>query len=144
MPTLALLSLLLTAAPPRTVEDALPAFSKAYGVAFDRLKTVELSDTQTRITRLGAAGTRFQADLDALRKRQGEVSDLLVKAVEAKQQGQRDHRAQAVDDATKLLADADGRAQRLAADVKRLNEQLTAAGAPVIDPGPARDPNARD
>jgi hypothetical protein len=29
-------------------------------------------------------------------------------------------------------------------EIKRLNEKLTAAGAPEVKPAPERDPNARD
>lgn len=138
-----LLALVLSAAP-LAMEPALAAFSKAYNTAFDRLKVVELSDTQTRITRLKDAGKPFQPELDRLRKRQGEVSDLLVRAIELKNLGVAQKRAALVEEATRLLVDADARARVLPGDVKKLDDRLTAAGAPVIDPGPPRDPNARD
>lgn len=138
-----LLSLVLAVAP-ITVDQSSPAFTKAYSTAFDRLKTVELSDTQTRIQRLGPKGKPFQAELDGLRKRQGEVSDLMVKAVELKKKAETEKKSALVDDAVKVLQDADGRAVKLVDDVKKLNERLTAAGAPLIAPEPPRDPNARD
>ncbi|MFO0597862.1 MAG: hypothetical protein U0228_21350 [Myxococcaceae bacterium] len=132
-----MLALVLSVAPV-AVDQPTPAFKKAYDAAFDRLKGVSLSDTQTRIQRLGAKGKSFQGELDALRKRQGEVSDALVKAIElARQAGKSD-------EAVKVLQDADARAVKLLEDVKKLNERLTAAGAPVIEPGPPADPNARD
>ncbi|MBL8915031.1 MAG: hypothetical protein JNM17_30280, partial [Archangium sp.] len=48
-----------------------------------------------------------------------------------------------VEDATKVLVDADARMQTLVTDSKRLTDKLTAAGAPIIET-PPRDPNARD
>lgn len=138
-----LLSLMLSVAP-ITVDSSSPAFNKAYDTAFSRLKTVELSDTQTRIQRMAAKGKPFQAELELLRKRQGEVSDLLVKAIELKKKGEVEKKQEPVDEAVKVLRDADARAVKLLDDVKALNERLTAAGAPTLDPGPSRDPNARD
>ncbi len=135
---------LLLAAAPASMETAVATYSKAYNSAFDRLKAVELSDTQTRITRLGAKGKALQPNLDELRRRQGEVSDALVKAVQLGKRGRDEKRAEVMEQASAILRDADAQAQRLLADVKSLTEKLTAAGAPVIDPGPPRDPNARD
>lgn len=140
MHALALVSLVVTAVP---LEQALTTFSKTYFTVFDRMKSVELGDTQTRITRLGAPGKPFQPELDSLRKRQGEVSDLMVKAVLAKKKAEADRNAAAVDEATKVLVDADARMQTLVGDVKRFGDKLTAAGAPIIET-PPRDPNARD
>lgn len=138
-----LLSLVLSVAP-ITVDDSSPAFNRAYDAVFERLKTVELSDTQTRVQRMAAKGKPFQVELDALRKRQGEVSDLMVKAIELKKKGETEKKAQPIDEALEVLQDADARARKLVDDVRSLNERLTAAGAPKLDPGPPRDPNARD
>ena len=141
--TVLLLAALLCGCPSRTIEDTLPAYSKAYSVAFDRLKIVELTDTQTRIQRLGDAGKAFEPELAELRRGQAVVMDLLVKSVELKKKGLADKKPATVDEAIKLLGDADEKAQRLGADAKRLSEKLTAAGAPEIIAEP-RDPNARD
>lgn len=140
MHAIALVSLVVMASP---LEQSLATYSKAYNTVFDRMKSVELSDAQTRITRLGAAGKAFQPELEALRKRQGEVSDLMVKAVLAKKKAEADRSAAAVDVATNVLVDADARMQTLVTDVKRFGDKLTAAGAPIIET-PPRDPNARD
>ena len=138
-----LVAALLCGCPSRTIEDTLPAYSRAYGTAFDRLKSVELSDTQERMGGLGEAGKAFEPELAELRRRQGEVMDLLVKSVELKKQGLADKKPTTVDEAIKLLDDADAKAQRLSGDLKRLNEKLTTAGAPELVAQP-RDPNARD
>jgi hypothetical protein len=127
----------------RSLEDTLPAYSKAYDTAFRSLGRVELSDTQTRIKRLGDAGKPLQAELDALRGGQGEVSDRLVKAVGLKKQALAEKKPTGVEEGTKVLADAEAKAQRLIASLKSLHEKLTAAGAPEIKT-PERDPDARD
>ncbi len=136
------LVVVLTAAP--KMDEALSTFAKTYNTTFDRLKSVELSDTETRIRRLGEKGKAFEAELGALRKRQYDANDLLVKAIEKKKQGATEKKVQLVEEATKALLEIDGLAQGALDGVKKLNERLTAAGAPLIDPGPPRDPNARD
>jgi len=136
--------LLLAGFAQRKMEDVIPAYSKAYDAAFRRLQTVELSDTQTRVTRFGAQGKPFQPQLDELRRRQGEVSDLLVKAVGMKKQALADKKPEGVEEGTRVLVDAEQRAQRLYDDVARLNQKLTAAGAPPAPAGPPREPGARD
>ena len=135
---------LLTGCPPRTVEDVVPAYAKAYDTVFEHLGDIALSDAQTRIGRLGDAGKPFQPKLAELRTRQGEVSDLMVKAVRQKQQALADKQPAPIEQATLMLKDADAKAQQLKADLARFNETLTAAGAPIIPPAPPRDPNARD
>lgn len=135
---------LLLAVTPDSMDASLKVYSKAYNTAFDRLKGVELSDTQTRIQKLGPKGKTFQPQLDELRKRQGEVSDLLVKAVELRKKGEAERRAATVDEGTKVLVTADTKSQALLTDLAQFNQKLTEAGAPIIDPGPPRDPNARD
>lgn len=139
-----LFAAMLTACPSRSVDDALPAFSKAYDGAFRRLGTIELSDTQARVQALGDAGQGFGGQLAELRRRQGEISDLLVKAVELKKKGVADRQAAAVDEATRVLGEADAKAARLGTDLEALERALTAAGAPPTKRGPPRDPNARD
>ena len=116
---------------------------KAYNTAFDSLGRVELSDAQTRIKGLREGGKPFQAELDELRRGQHEVSDLLVKAVRLKKQALEEKKPAGVEEGTKVLGEAEAKAQRLIASLKGLHEKLTAAGAPEIKT-PERDPNARD
>lgn len=135
---------LLVGLAPRRVEDLLPAYMKAYNTVFDRLKGVELSDTDWRIKRLGERGKVFLPVVADLRRRQGEISDLMVKAVLMKKQAVADNKPAVVEEATRLLIDGDARSQRVLVDLARLNEKLTAEGAPKVAPQPPRDPNARD
>lgn len=62
---------LTTSCAQRSLEDTLPAYSRAFNAAFESLGRVDLSDAQTRITRLGNGGRAFQPDLDELRRAQG-------------------------------------------------------------------------
>ncbi len=139
-----LVALLLSAGPQRTMDDVTRAYAAAYDTAFRRLGTLGLADTQTRIERLGEAGKPFQTELEALKRRQHEVNDLLVKAVGLKKQALMEKKIAGVEEGTRVLVEADAKGVSTAAEIKRLNDKLTAAGAPLIDPGPPRDPNARD
>src|SRR3990167_6607314 len=133
-----LVGMVLSSGCSRSMNDALPAYAAAYDTAFKRLGSVELSDTQTRIQRLGEAGKSFQAELDGLRRRQGEVSDLLVKAVELKKQALAEQKPAGVEEGTRVLGEADAKAQLLRTDLTRLDAKLTAAGAPQVEAGPPR------
>ncbi len=137
-------AVLLAGAPQRTMDELLPTYAAAYDTAFRRLGTLGLADTQTRIERLGEAGKPFRAELDGLRRRQAEVNDLIVKAVELKKQALVEKKTAGVEEGLRVLKEADAKAVSVAGDIKRLNEKLTAAGAAVIAPAPPRDPNARD
>ena len=135
---------LLWSWPSQAGESSLPAYTKAFNTAFERLGTLGLADTQTRISKLGAKGQAFAPKLAELRTRQNEVNDLIVKAVQMKKQAPADKLAAETEAATAILRSADQKGLALAADIKALNEQLTAAGAPLLPPEPPRDPNARD
>ncbi|MBK7859707.1 MAG: hypothetical protein IPJ65_14025 [Archangiaceae bacterium] len=135
--------LILSGCPQRSIEDTLRAYSTAYDRAFRSLGRLELSEAQTRITGLGGAGEAFQADLDALRRGQGEVSDLLVKAVELKKQALAEKNAAGIDEGTKLLGDAEAMAQGLIVALKELDAKLSAAGAPELK-AEERNPSVRD
>lgn len=124
-----------------SVDDKLPVFSSAYNAAFARLGTLGLADTQTRVERLGEAGKAFRPELEALQRRQHEVNDAIVKAVEMKKKAVTDNDPASVEAATTLLRGAANDGGKIAADITAFNARLTAAGAPVIE---ARDPNARD
>lgn len=134
----------LSGAAPRSMPEATAAYARAYDSAFKALGTVGLADTQSRLQKLGKAGKSLQPELEDLSRRQHEVNDLIVKAVESKKQALADGKPAAVDEAAKVLGDAEGKAQRLHADLVKFNEKLTAAGAPQLAPEPPRDPNARD
>lgn len=139
--------ILLSGFAKRSIEDVLPSYSKAYDAAFERLGTLGLADTQTRIKRMGEKGKAFEKELEELQRRQHEVNDLIVKSVLQKKQAQADKKPDApevIEAATRILVDADAKAVRVHADITRFNERLTAAGAPVIPPSPPRDSNARD
>lgn len=141
---LGLVALVLAGCPSRSMNDAMHDGAKAFDTAFRRLQTIELTDAQSRVTALGAAGQAFQAELAELRRRQGEVNDLIVKGVELKKQGELEQKTATVDEAIRVFREADSKGQKLSADLAAFHVNLTAAGAPPVEARPARDPNARD